>query len=61
MEISQNKTDRKVTNDKDIVFDTYVRVLMFMIENKGKSFMNSDIKHSLFGDTTDTSIKNMLK
>lgn len=61
MNDSTNETKRKVTHTKDDVFDTYVNVLMFMIENKGKSFMNSEIKRHIFRDTTDSSIKTMIK
>lgn len=57
----ENKTDRKVIHTKDSIFDTYVNVLLLMIENKGKSFMNSEIREKLFDDPTNTSVKSMVK
>ena len=57
----ENKTDRKVIHTKDTIFDTYVNVLLLMIENKGKSFMNSEIREKLFDDPTNTSVKSMVK
>jgi len=51
---------RKVIHQKDDKFYAYVRVLMFMIENKGKSFMKMDIKHSIFGDDETKSVKVMV-
>lgn len=57
----ENKTDRKVIHTKDTIFDTYVNVLILMMENKGKSFMNSEIREKLFDDPTDTSVKSMVK
>lgn len=57
----ENKTDRKVIHTKDSIFDTYVNVLLLMIENKGKSFMNSEIREKLFDNPTDTSVKSMVK
>lgn len=57
----ENKTNRKVKNHKETIFDTYVNVLMFMIENKDKSFMNSEIREKLFDNPTDTSVKSMVK
>lgn len=61
-ENKKKKTDikRKVTNFKEDIFNTYVRVLMFMIENKGKSFLNKDIRYSIFGDDKSIPIKNMV-
>ena len=57
----ENKTDRKLIHTKDSIFDTYVNVLLLMIENKGKSFMNSEIREKLFDDPTNTSVKSMVK
>lgn len=57
----ENKTDRKVIHTKDDKFDTYVRVLLLMIENKDKSFMNSEIREKLFDNPTEKSIKSMVK
>lgn len=57
---TENKTDRKSIHNKVEIFDTYVNVLMFMIENKGKSFMKKDVKQSIFGDDKTDSIKVMI-
>lgn len=57
----ENKTDRKVIHTKDTIFDTYVNVLILMMENKDKSFMNSEIREKLFDNPTDTSVKSMVK
>ena len=57
----EKKTDRKVKNQKETIFDTYVNILMLMIENKDKSFMNSEIREKLFDNPTEKSIKSMVK
>jgi len=57
----ENKTDRKVIHTKDDKFDTYVNVLMLLIENNEKSFSNSEIREKLFENSTQTSIKSMVK
>lgn len=57
----KNKTDRKVIHTKDDKFDTYVNVLMLLIENNEKSFSNSEIREKLFENSTQTSIKSMVK
>lgn len=61
MKSEENKTYRKVIHTKDTIFDTYVNVLILMMENKGKSFMNSEIREKLFDNPTDTSVKSMVK
>lgn len=60
MSENKNKTDRKVINSKEDIFNTYESVLMFMIENKGKYFLNKDIRYSIFGDNKSTAVKNMV-
>jgi hypothetical protein len=55
------KTDRRVKNEKEIRFDTTVNILLLLIENRGKSFMNKEIREKLFEHHTDTSVKSMVK
>lgn len=60
--VEENKIDRKVIHTKDIKFDVYMRVLLFLIENKDKSFTNKDIRESIYGDSEEyrkTSFRNM--
>ena len=52
---------RKAKHTKDEIFDTYVQVLQFMMENRGKSFMNRDIREKLYNNPTESSLKVMVK
>lgn len=58
--VKENKTGRTVINTKEDIFDTYVNILMFMIQNKGKSFLNKDIRTSIFGDDKANATKAMV-
>jgi len=52
---------RKVKHGKKDIFQTYVDVLMLLIENNNKDFMNKDIRERLFENPAEPSIKNMVK
>lgn len=51
---------REVKHSDDDIFNTYVNVLVFMMENKDKSFQKKEIGGYIFGDGYQSTEKNMV-
>lgn len=55
-----DKIKREVKHQKDEIFETYVSVLVFMMENRDKSFKKSEIGGFIFGEGYQSTEKNMV-
>ncbi|MGP2656521.1 hypothetical protein ACOJTA_05690 [Malaciobacter sp. WC5094] len=56
----REKVKREVKHTKDDILDTYIDVLVFLMENKDKPYMKSEIGKYIFKDGYQSTEKNML-